>query len=298
MGALKSIFPFSLNGPEFLGFFIAYFFVLFLGLRLVTRLAENGGAAKLQASDPYAIAYLRGGAAETLRVATFSLVDRNLLRFDGIQVVVAGASLVGIVRDPVERWVMNHFATPKGAESLDDKAMTDRVDAHYGPKFERLQLLPDAAQQRFRLIGKLVVIVALVGLVAVRVAQTLAAGRSNLAFLAILFAIALWILWRKGHPRLTARGKMMMRDIKSLFTALHRRAAQLRPRDKKTDAVMLAAVYGAGLLPSAAFALEQRLWRQPQTSSTSGGCGSGCGSSGGSCGGGGGGGCGGGGCGS
>jgi uncharacterized protein (TIGR04222 family) len=299
MGALNAIFPFSLNGPQFLGFFVACFVVLFLGLRLVTRMVEAGAAPKMTVGDPYQIAYLRGGAAEALRVAAFSLVDRGLLRFDGIQAVAAGDAAARIANHPVERWLMNHFDSRKGAESLDTASLTDRVDAHYQPKLERLHLLPDEAGRRFRLIGKMAVVAALLGLAGVRVAQTLAAGRINLGFLAVLLAIALWLVYRKGHPRLTARGRTVMRDLRSLFAALHRRAAQLRPGGKKTDAVMVAAIFGVGVLPSAAFALSQRLWPQPQSSSSSGGCGSsGCGSSGGSCGGGGGGGCGGGGCGS
>jgi len=300
MGALNTIFPFSLNGPQFLGFFVACFVVLFLGLRLVTRMAEAGSPPKLQVNDPYQIAYLRGGAAEALRVAAFSLVDRGLLRFDGTQAVAAGDAAARIANHPVERWLMNHFDSRKGADSLDSASLADRVDAHYQPKLERLNLLPDAAERRFRLAGKGVVIAALLGLAGARTAQTLAAGHINLGFLAILLAIAVWLVYRKGHPRLTARGRAVMRDLRSLFAALRRRASQLRPGGKKTDAVMVAAIFGVGVLPSAAFALAQQLWPKPQDSGSSGGgCGSsGCGSSGGSCGGGGGGGCGGGGCGS
>lgn len=76
--------PFELSGPEFLLFYII-FSVVVIGVAVFWRRRAELPAAppKLDLSDPYLIAYLRGGDAEVLRVATVTLIDRGLLKADG-----------------------------------------------------------------------------------------------------------------------------------------------------------------------------------------------------------------------
>ena len=59
-----------------------------------------------------------------LRVITFALMDRELLKLDGGQAVVASAAAARVVRHPAERWVMSHFASPKPPGSTKSRCMS------------------------------------------------------------------------------------------------------------------------------------------------------------------------------
>src|SRR5580700_9216963 len=71
--------PFHLPGPQFLVFYATFGGLVILAEFLLRHMAENEDTPKVNLSDPYLIAFLRGGKNETLRVATMSLIDRKLL---------------------------------------------------------------------------------------------------------------------------------------------------------------------------------------------------------------------------
>ena len=64
--------PFDLPGPQFLLFYLGLSAAVIVALVVARKFAESSAAPKLDLSDPYLIAYLRGGDAETLRVAAVS----------------------------------------------------------------------------------------------------------------------------------------------------------------------------------------------------------------------------------
>src|SRR6185436_1650136 len=80
--------PFDLYGPQYLLFYAVLSIVVLAVAAYARRMTEaaSEGAARHAAgvgfADPYAIAYLRGGASEAIRVAIVSLVDRGLLAAD------------------------------------------------------------------------------------------------------------------------------------------------------------------------------------------------------------------------
>jgi len=296
---LAAIFPFSLTGPQFLAFFAILASASLLGWRLLLRLLESGPPPQLDLHDPYQIAFLRGGAQEAVMVATFSLVDRGLLRYDGVQAVAASAAAEDLARRVLEKHLIRHFDRPMGLESLERSSLPERAEAQYAHRLERHGLLPDLVMRRWRRVGLAVVVGLPLAVAVTRVAQTLMAGRGNLFFLVCEAALALYLTYRFARPRLTARGRATLDDLRSLFSRLRQRASGIRPGGATADAVMLAAVFGLDALPAATFPLAQGMRRKGSGSgSGDSGGGGGCGSSGGSCGGGGGGGCGGGGCGS
>ena len=55
------MFPYNLNGPEFLLFYLILSIVVIGTMIYLQRNSESGGAPKADLSDPYLIAYLRGG---------------------------------------------------------------------------------------------------------------------------------------------------------------------------------------------------------------------------------------------
>ena len=101
--------PFDLPGPEFLIFY-AILGALTIGLLwFARRTSEADDAPRIDYSDPYLLAYLRGGEKEVIRVVTVSLIDRGLLQTNDDQLVAANENAVNIVRRPIEKALLQHF---------------------------------------------------------------------------------------------------------------------------------------------------------------------------------------------
>ena len=66
--------PFDLSGPEFLVFYICVALMVIIALKLAIDEAEGGAPRALPLSDPYQIAWLRGGTPEAARIAVLSLI--------------------------------------------------------------------------------------------------------------------------------------------------------------------------------------------------------------------------------
>ena len=145
-------------------------------------------------------------------------------------------------------------------------------------------LLPGSTAKTARDIRATVGILILWSVAGTKMALALARGRSNIQFLfilAILFAVAVLALTRPGQTR---RGIAMVASLRHLFGSLKERAAGWLPRENPSDLLMLAAVFGAASVPSAAFPYMKSLYPKASSGSCGSSCGSGCG--GGGCGGG------------
>jgi uncharacterized protein (TIGR04222 family) len=286
--------PFDLHGPAFLLFYACLGVAVALALRASRRRNEEGPAPRIDTSDPYLIAYLRGGKNEAARVAAVSLVDRGLLKEEGDDKLWAvGGS--GMVRRPIEKALLRVFAHPAAVGAMFNDREIEDACREFQDHLTRRGCLPneDVRAQRRRLF--MMALAVLLGVAAIKIAVALGRGRTNIVFL-IVFAIVLTIVcWNVVNRRRTRRGDETMQDLQRLFARLEARALSLVPGGANADAVMLAAVFGVTALPSAGFAYAHRLFRKSKSSDSSGGggCGSSCGSSAGSSCGGGGGGCGG-----
>lgn len=288
--------PFDLHGPQFLLFYACLGIGVAIALRAARRNSEEGAAPRIDTSDPYLIAYLRGGKNEAARVAAVSLVDRRLLKEEGDDKLwsVGGS---GTVRRPIEKAVLRVFARPEPVKALFDSSDVETACREFEDHLKRRGCLPTdevRAQRRRLLVTALAV---LLGVAAIKIAVALARGRTNIIFLIISAIVFTIVCWKVVNRRRTRRGDETMQDLQRLFERLKNRALSLVPGGANADAVMLAAVFGVTALPSSGFAYAHRLFRKSKKSSgdsgSSGGCGSSCGSSSGSSCGGGGGGCGG-----
>lgn len=285
--------PFELRGPEFLLFYVVFTVVALFVTRMLRRMLDGGDDApppetSSLVSDPYAIAQLRGGAPETLRVALMSLVDRGLITHDSRTFRTASGVEPGHVRRTVERALVELFLPGGTAASLDSvKGVCDEIEA----RLERLRLLPDAMQRMRRFALMTVMIVIVDGVAGIKIAIGISRGRPVL-FLIILSAIALLLVLAVGGPRRTAQGDDFLNSVRRLFAGLRQRKASLQRGGATADLALLAAVFGVTEVPASVFPSGSLFVRTESSSASSGGCGS---SSSSSCGGGGG--CGGGGCG-
>ena len=290
--------PLDLRGPQFLLFYLCLGIAVTIVAVWVRRSREHPADPPRPLADYLEIAFLRGGAAETVRVAILNLVDRGVLALSGETVQIAAGEQTAHLFRPTERAIATRARqVSKAAELLADRDVTRAATAECEPELVRRGLLPSPSQQASRhglwvLTGGTLAFVA-----GLKIAVAVARGRSNVGFLVILgfaFVVVTFII---THPRRTAAGSALLADMTTLFKGLKDRASSLRPRENGNDVALLAAIYGV----SAAFPVHpdmERLFPRPSTGgdSSSGSSGSSCGSSSSSCGsscGGGGGGCGG-----
>ncbi len=289
--------PFDYTGPLFLLFYLALIAVTMFVIKRVRTRQELRDVPYSDApwNDPYRIAFLRGGKNELVRVAVVSLVDRGLLSVqnDKVQTTIIGRETQA--RKQIEREILAYCNTTREPKELFSTHHFTLAEMEYENELARMQLMPDDAtkQRRRALFAGGAGVLLFFGLTKMIVA--LSRGRTNIILLIILTAVGLVLVMKATAPRLTARGELLLENVRNLFASLQVRAPQIRPGGASTELVMLAAVFGVTALPRENFAWSQQLFPRADSSSIASNCGSSsgsCGSS--SCGGGGcGGGCGG-----
>jgi uncharacterized protein (TIGR04222 family) len=287
--------PFELRGPDFLVFYIVFTIVALYITRALRRSLDGDDVslegARGVVSDPYALAFLRGGAIETLRVALMSLMDRGVIVVEGGGLKTAEGVEPAHLRKNVERTLVTHFVKAQNASTLTSlKSACDE----YEEQLRQLRLIPDANLhvRRFGVLAVMVLIVGGVG--AAKIFIGINRGRPVL-FLIILTMLAVaCVMLTCASPR-TKHGDAFLDSMRTLFNRLKKRAATIEKGGANADLALLAAVYGVTEVPMAAFPLRDFLF-PPKVQSSGVGTSSTCGS-GSSCSSGCGGGCGGGGCG-
>ena len=292
--------PFDLRGPEFLLFYLFLGVVVTTIVMLLRHRGEPQQAGTAPLTDYLKIAYLRGGSAEAIRVASLALMDRGLLELvDAHHIKTAVESLPAGLQRTEERLLEACRQPVRASSLLDDTALQIAATVECEPQLVRAGLLPD---DRLKLVWtglRTMALLFLGSVAALKIVIAVSRGRTNVVFLIILSAAFCAIIYLVTNPSRTAAGDAMLADLRTLFAALKARAGLRRytPGTGGQELALLAAVFGATSLPAVAGSM-QTLFRKPEprsTSSCGSSSGSSCGSSGGSsCGGGGcGGGCGG-----
>lgn len=279
--------PFDLRGPEFLLFYVVVSAMVITAVALLRHSGEPEDTPKVNLSDPYLIAFLRGGKNEALRVVTMSLVDRSLLVASGTKLAATEAAW-GKAGTELERKMVRHFTPSAEVSSLFKTPEAEPEMRQYKDELTRLSLLPDQGMKQARLVRIFVALFLLLGLAVTKIYVALSTGHSNIEFLVLLMvavSIGAAVAGRVGRTR---AGDRMIADLRTLCEGLKQRSSQLQNGASPVEFALMAAVFGMSTVPYA-----KTLF--PQAGSS--GCGSSCGSSGdggSSCGGGGCGGCGGG----
>jgi uncharacterized protein (TIGR04222 family) len=283
--------PFSLPGPDFLGFYLILILVVLATVLVLRRRLGPGGRANRRLTDPYSIALLRDGPEEAIRVVVLALVERKLLTRSGTMLESAKGALAQ-VSDPAEHAIVLACVLPIEGWRL---LTNETARAGFEPRQHELRTLglaPTAAlhlQHQAIALAGLAVLGATAG---IKLVIALNTGHHNVAFLVcltigtvvVMSVIAVHRIWA------TPRGRTVLSDLKNLFGALRYHPVAGRP----DETLFLAAVFGIDALTAPEIAVMRDTFRAPQQQSSSGcGSSSSCGSSGGSsCGGGGCGGCG------
>jgi uncharacterized protein (TIGR04222 family) len=285
--------PLELPGGQFLLFYASSAAVTAFAVWGLRLMVGPAGRPSQRLSDPYAIALLRAGPAEAIRVAATSLVARGLLKRSAAGFTSDQAAEEQFT-DPLERTLVRQCSGTSPGWRLLENTMVRSSLAPRQRELEALGLIPDQGQRiQLALIGWAGV-AAMAGIAVGKILTAVAHGHSNVEGLIVLsiLAVALMVVIAAHPPHATPRGRTVLSELGALFGAL--RSHRVSQRAEET--VFLAALFGATVLPSGDQAAMKRTFTKPQTQGSSSGCSSsGCGSGGG--GGGCGGGCGGGGCG-
>jgi uncharacterized protein (TIGR04222 family) len=281
--------PFDLPGPPFLVFYVCLLAAVVYGALRCRKSLEAGEPSRLDLSDPYLIAFLRGGPNESLRVAVINLVDRGLLNAKKTKLCRTARATPSSAGKAIERAVLDQTSAPVEAASLFNGSGLTSAFSSYQTFLEGERLLPDGSQVLVRFSLFLVTLGIVLGIGVTKLLIALDRGHHNIGFLIALMCIGGGGAAFVCFPRLTEKGRLMLEDLRSLYSRLRDRAADIQPGGATIEAAMLAAVFGLTALPGEAFAYSKTLF--PRASQAGSSCGSSCGSGG--CGGG----CGGGGCG-
>ena len=277
----------ELRGPEFLALYSAIGGGVLLLARARMYAAERGEViARLDLKEPLTIAYLRGGAAEVLRVTAFSLVDRGLVLFDGRTLCAKSKVAGSLVRRPLEKALLGRLATPTTTSRMLADAELRGACAGYAETLHAGSLIASAATYAARrpifLLGSAI----LGGLAGIKIIVALSRGHTNIALLAVFALIGLAILFQMYRRERTVRGDRALAGLKVLLAGRKSQSHRIKSGGANDDALLLAAVYGFAVLPTESFPYLKRLF--PKGSNASSSCGSSCGSGcgGGGCGGG------------
>ncbi len=282
--------PFDLKGPEFLVLYFVTCSICLLIVRWVIIKNESQVSPvipKLNLTDPYEIAYLRGGENEAAKVTVISLLDRGLLHThsDRLQAL---PNALDTARRPIERAVIKKFLTEAPASAMYGDDNIFNACQGYQSSLSRLGLLANNQQVYFR-SGLLVLTAILVlGLAAAKIAIALSRGHHNIWFLICIAAVFTFFLVKQFSKERTTLGDHVLEDLRQLFGGLKDRSHLIQSGGETNEMALLAAVFGISALSSTQFPAIGALFPKGTSGSSCSSCSSSYGSScgGGSCGGG------------
>lgn len=248
---------------------------------------------KFDTSDPYRLAYLRGGANEALRVATAVLIEaRHLMLLQNEssekekQLVTAPDCDAKSLPFPLERAVLRFFTTPRKPEEIFEQGgLKQQVDDLYKEELEKAGLLPSEAQKQARTSRALfaLIFILVVGLAKIGVAVW--HGYRNIGFTVLIMIVAAIWAWSFSGDYRMRFGDYVVKSLESLFEGMRAQAAALKANASMAQIALLAGVYGVAALPAEVFPEVREAFPKAPTDSSSCGssCSSSCSSDGGSC---------------
>jgi uncharacterized protein (TIGR04222 family) len=290
--------PLLWRGPEFLGFYLVLVALAIVFLWWRRWHLPSAGPGRGRVTDPLALAWLRGGPDEALRVASFRLLEEGRITLTKEQLrTVAEASLSSHALDAA---IMETARTDKPAHGLRQYPLVWTALERIRGSLAAQGYVPTHETQRgFRRLGVLLLVTLLV-LAVVKVMVAASHGHTNVLFLILVAIVQAVVLSVVAFGSLdavtTVAGRQRLAETQAMFspTREQRRLASATIEER----CFMAALFGATVVGHQAGALW-RAFTPPPPPSTGGSssdssCGSSSGESGGSsgCGGGGCGGCG------
>src|SRR5262245_49706993 len=198
--------PFNLSGPDFLVFYVFFSPVVLVAAWYFRQKAESGPTPKMDLSDPYLIACLRGGETEALRLAVLALIDRGLLIANNAWIERAAHATQEDTHNAVEAAVLRAVVTRTPVSSILNDVWLKEQCRPYLEKLEAGGLLPDESMKSQRRRRFLLASMALAGVGMIKIAIGLSRDRP-VVFLFFLTIAAVIALAYVTFSRLTVRGR-------------------------------------------------------------------------------------------
>jgi len=135
-------------------------------------------------TDPYEIAYLRGGKSEALRVAAISLIDRGLLKYDAEEGQIASRFSDGLeyALRPIEKGILIKFRRPQSSTHLfDDESLQGYCEDYQNSLGERHLVATNETYELRQPIFVLRVFI-LIGISRVKIGLALYRGEAKCGF--------------------------------------------------------------------------------------------------------------------
>ena len=283
--------PLDMPGPEFICFYFVVSVVTLLFIRYRLKQHESEWPMpKLNLTDPYEIALLRGGENEALRIAAVSLIDRGLLEFSDDSLKTKNADAIENVRRPIEKAILTKFSSSGKAQDMYWDSNLKSACDEYRCSLELNRLIASenvyASRKPMLYLGLLIVC----GLACSKIFVAIQRDRHNIMLLVVLLIESLIFLFIIYNKKRTGLGDRVLTDLRELFKGLKDRGPSIKAGGETNEAALLAAVFGVAALSKVSFPYVKKLFpRAKSTNSCSTySCGSSCGSScgGGGCGGG------------
>lgn len=285
--------PFDLYGPEFLLFYIVMAVVLNVLFYSWVRRSDSAVVldprGRVLMRDPYMVAYLRGGAAELLKVAIFGMSERGLL-LPSKALVQVNQNASGSITHLIERQIAAQCGSARNVHDLANDSKLQIVATLYAAPMKEYGLIAGQAEYQRRLPMGMLFATVLFALAVIKIIIAFSRGRHNVIFLVILCVVALIVTAKIFFNRKTKYGTQALEMQQILFKKLLNRVKKKVNADATNETILVAATFGFNALPKSKFPFAFQLRRDPRQNSSSSSCSSSCGSS---CGGGCGGGCGG-----
>ncbi len=282
--------PFDLYGPQFLAFYAVLLLASGAVIYLFWRTLGQAENFRRPMTDPYLIAYLRGGSKEAVKVAAASLTHRRAAKVSG-DTITSEAGQSALATNQLEKTILEDCISGATLRELADGRASDVAEKLFHQRLVNEHLILSDGDKQKALLVKMVVIGTLLAVAIIKTLIALQRGRHNVMFLVILATIGVF-----AHAKLTLwytpNGSTALKDLKTLFGRLKSRTSQLAHPSQNHQFSFLIAVFGVAALSASEYLFLSAF--KPKKGSNSGcgtSCGSSCGSSG--CGGGGCGGCGG-----
>lgn len=276
--------PLTLPGPQFLLFYVATAALVLVTLFRLVRHEPTAPPPALL-SDPYAIALLRVGPEEAIRVGLMVLIDRGVLRAQGQRLsrVPGAAEPSG---KPLERSLWRSLQEPAELAQVLARPGIRGTLRELSDELVRRGLLPEPAalaRRRYLIAGAAAGLVLLAG---AKIAYALGHGHRNVEWLVVACVFAVIGAVVTGSPRHTGRGVRALAALTARHQELRARAPLLPSGTGAPEVAMLGAVFGLAAVPANVFPQRAELFPRAADSGSGSSCSSGCGSGcGGGCGG-------------
>jgi uncharacterized protein (TIGR04222 family) len=234
--------------------------------------------------DPYLIAYLRGGSAEAVRLCIFSLIDRGLLKIELDLIKTTSNLEKGFARRDLEAHILLMCNLSCEASKIIDlvksSAPCEKIKSDLISMGLFYGSVDKVKKRKYQVFGATL----LLSTTIYKITLALQRGKSNVQFLIIISAAALFALAHFTSRERNGFGDENLKSLKNLFESLKNRARELLPNQRSNEATLVAAIYGLNILAPEKFSYLKKIFPQSQknNNSSNSSCGSSCGSSSGS----------------